>query len=258
MADYDHLGVRVCRAGNPSATRCPRDRGSWWARRGAGCRVRRKGPQQARRACASRPRMTSRVALCASNRSPGHRGCVAARAGAEWAPICEPCLDLGNPVRDRLRSRPLRAGWRVPYRRQARPRSTSPGHPAPPGRRSRSSEPRPVVSRPRARSRPGIMRKSVVLPVPLRPTKPTREPVWIADGRLVEKRPRPEPVRDVVDMKHGALVANVRPTRKGKRAGAFVLLHDVAGGGEGTKPRIRVREHLDRTGNQAVFGSRNR
>ena len=55
--------------------------------------------------------------------------------------------------------------------------------------------------------RRAIRRNSVVLPAPLRPTRPTRAPGRQRGGRAVDQQALAEAVGEVVDVKHGGLFA---------------------------------------------------
>ncbi len=100
--------------------------------------------------------------------------------GRPGVDIGQPGLDLGDAGRimGGLGLKP--SGWRVRYRRPARCREARSPRTAPPAPPHRCGRGRAAGSRPHpAPVSPRISRNSVVLPAPLRPTRPTLWPVGI-------------------------------------------------------------------------------
>ena len=83
----DQGRVRVALAAAPPARARLRDRGSWWARRAAACRARRRAPRRAPRACASRRRTPPSAASRSATEKPRPARISPARAGARSASI---------------------------------------------------------------------------------------------------------------------------------------------------------------------------
>ena len=202
-------GVRDSARDSPPARACLRDRGSW----------------SARRAAAGRARQNSTAASATRMRQPPENS-RAGRAAAPPASKPRPGEDRGGARRARHARRCRRAGsgcrrcgagrWRVSASRQERGAlgigrehdvdQAARGRPAPPARR------RPMRARLRHADRsppsgaisPAMARNSVVLPAPLRPTRPTRAPAGIC-AEAPSNRRRPAMRSDeVVDGEHGA------------------------------------------------------
>ena len=130
----------------------------------------------------------------------------AARAGAECASMSvEPHLDLGDAVRDRARVSASASRPRAPVGGQ---------HPVDQAVLAARRLLRDVADAGVARhvdgrrssgaSSPAISRSSVVLPAPLRPTRPTLWPVGNADGGAFEDGAPFDAEGEIVDVQHGA------------------------------------------------------
>ena len=205
MADEEH-GVRIARDDSSPATACLRDRDSWSARRAAAGRARRTARRRAPRACASRRRRTRPGRACAAASKPRPARMRAARASAECASMsASRDVDVGDAVADRSRSRPR------PAARRARVSAVSTisisGSSVPrrllrhlaDARALRHRRSSPVSA---ARS-PVMARNSVVLPAPLRPTRPALVPAGSVSAGVVEEQAPGDAQRKVVDLQHG-------------------------------------------------------
>ena len=168
----------------------------------------RLGEEQRRRApraCASRPKSRSRAAPAPRRRSRGRRGC-GRRA---------PPLRARRYRRAARGSRRCGAGrWRARLRgaaRRARGRRRAPSRAAICGPLGASCSTRPMrvpfgseIDPASGAISPAMARKSVVLPAPLRPTKPAFEPAGQRQARALEQRASGDPEREVGDLQHGA------------------------------------------------------
>ena len=191
VADDDH-GARIARDVVLEPQACLRGRDSWSARRAAGCPARRTARRRARRASASRRRIPRRARCWSAWRKAeaGEDRGGARRRGMR-ADVGEARLDLGDAVRIArgLGFGEERAALAVGGEHDVEQRLSA--------RRAPPARSRPMLARDgqtkwpcsRAMS-PAMARNSELLPVPLRPTRPTRAPEGIcADERSIRSRP---------------------------------------------------------------------
>ena len=192
MAD-DEDRRRIARADNRSARACLRDRDNWSARRAAEGRAAKTAPRRARRASASRRKIPTARGFAPRRRSRGRRG-FRRRARARRGRRCRRAAS-GFRRCDAGRSRV--SASRISAARSTSASSTKSIRLCRAARRllldaaERASARRLEMAPPRARISPAIMRNSVVLPAPLRPTKPMRARSGSSDARRSNRRRGP-------------------------------------------------------------------
>ena len=167
-------------------------------------RVRKTGRPPARRASASRRKRPSRACAALRRSKPRPLRIEAARAfGGPGVDIGKARLDLGDAAPGRWRFRPRPSGSRARYRRPAPCRSATPRCRAPLGDAADRGARGRVIAPPSSASSPRMMRNSVVLPVPLRPTMPTLWPSGMTGGGFFDQRTARDGIVIFFNAQHG-------------------------------------------------------
>ena len=189
VADDQHR-VRIALRGNPRARACLRGRDSSSARRAAGDRARANSTAASATRMRQPPENSAQGRAAPPRRSRSPARMRAARAGAEWASMSDRrvwisamrCGSVAVSASAISAARSVSAASTVSMQARGPPGASCATQPM------RRVLGQVVIEPSSGWISPAIMRSSVVLPVPLRPTSPTLWPSGMAGRGLVEQQ----------------------------------------------------------------------